>query len=180
MVDKMVKNFLVIFACLLALFLPANFAYGQDVSVLKNHDTEQPLDVSADSMRLKQKEGMGFLTGSVRVQQGGMLLVADQVTVFYDSEGGFDNPTIHRMDATGGVQITSASETVTAEWGVYDVSRRLVTLGGSVDYVSKGTKIHGERLELDLVTGSVRLDGEVKDGDTRVRGTFSIPENKKE
>jgi len=153
----------------------ASAVTAQDISVLKDHDTEQPMDVSADQMRLKQKEGLGFLTGSVMVKQGNMELSADQVVIFYDSEGGFDNPSIHRMDATGGVQLNSETETVTAEWGVYDVPRRLVTLGGTVDYKSGSIVISGERLELDLVSGAIRLDGEIKGGETRVRGVFSVP-----
>jgi len=153
----------------------ASSVSAQDISALKNHDTEQPMAIESQGMRIKQKEGLGFLTGSVLITQGKMEFSADQMVIFYDSEGGFDNPTIHRLDATGGVKIKSANETVMAEWGVYDVLRRLITLGGKVDYKSGSIELKGERLELDLVSGAVRLDGEVKDGETRVRGVFSVP-----
>lgn len=153
----------------------ASAVSAQDISVLKNHDTEQPMTVVSEGMRIKQKEGLGFLTGSVLITQGNMEFAADQMVIFYDSEGGFDNPSIHRLDATGGVKLNSATETVTAEWGVYDVPRRLVTLGGKVDYKSGSIELRGERLELDLVSGAIRLDGEVKGGESRVRGVFSVP-----
>ena len=163
------------------LLLTLAFGFGavataQDISALKNHDTEAPLTFKADDARLKHKEGRGFLKGNVSITQGDLQMTADEMIVLFDNEGGFDNPTIHRLDAKGGVKVVSTTETVTAEWGVYDVNRRLVTLGGTVNYQRNGASIKGERLELDLVSGSVKLDGETS-GDGRVSGSFSIPKS---
>lgn len=160
----------------MALFLLAPTPLSaQQASALKGHDTTQALDVAADEIKLKQKKGQAFLTGAVKVTQGDLVLTADQIVVLYDMAEGFDNPAVQRLDATGGVKLTSPSETVTSEWAVYDVEKRIVTLGGLVAYNGKDASIKGDRLELNLLTGLVKLDGQKQDGEQRVKGRFSVP-----
>ena len=148
---------------------------AQQASALKGHDTTQTLDFSADESKLKQKKGQIFLSGSVKITQGNLVFAADQIVLLYNMEEGFDNPSVQRLDATGGVKLTSPSETVTSEWAVYDVEKRIVTLGGVVAYESKDASIKGDRLELNLLTGLVKLDGQTQDGEQRVKGRFSVP-----
>ncbi|WP_417449046.1 LptA/OstA family protein [Kordiimonas sp.] len=145
--------------------------------MLKNHDTYQPIDISAERLEMKQKEGRAIFKGAVVVKQGDMTLNADTLTVFYQAENGVENPSISRLDAEGGVKLTSDSETLTGEWGVYDVDRRLITLGGSVSFMQGESILTGERLEFDLVSGLAKLDGRASD-DGRVRGQFSVPSPK--
>lgn len=151
---------------------------AQQASALKGHDTTQILDFSADESKLKQKKGQVFLTGTVRITQGDLVLTADQIVVLYNMAEGFDDPAVQRLDATGGVKLTSPSETVTSEWAVYDVEKRIVTLGGVVVYDSKDASIKGDRLELNLLTGLVKLDGQTQGGEQRVKGRFSVPKPK--
>ena len=167
---------------LLAVMSIASFSpvAAQQASALKGHDTTQALDVEADQIRLKQKKGQAFLSGAVKVSQGKLVLTANQIVVFYDIAEGFDNPSVQRLDATGGVKLTSPSETVSSEWAVYDVEQRIVTLGGKVAYNGIDASIKGDRLELNLLTGLVKLDGQLKDGQERVKGRFSVPKPEKQ
>jgi lipopolysaccharide export system protein LptA len=153
---------------------------AQQASALKGHDTGQALDVTANEIRLKQKKGQAFMTGSVEVSQGELMLTANQIVVFYDINAGFDNPSVQRLDATGGVKLTSPSETISSEWAVYDVVKRIVTLGGKVAYNGIDAAISGDRLELNLSTGLVKLDGQLTDGEQRVTGRFSVPKKEKQ
>lgn len=169
-----------LFAALIVAFvvgiLPVS---AQQASALKGHDTGQAFDYESDHLWLKQKKGQAFLTGSVKVSQGSLILTANQIVIFYDLAEGFDNPSVQRLDATGGVALTSPTETVTSEWAVYDVEKRIVTLGGKVAYNSQDASIQGDRLELNLLTGLVKLDGQSQDGDQRVKGRFSVPKPEK-
>lgn len=167
----MMKLYSAIFFLLATVAAPAT---AQDVSVLKSHDTKQPLEIAADHFELQQKEGRAILRQNVKVVQGGMTLTSEGMTIFYSAEQGSDLPTIARLDATGGVSLVSASETITADWGIYDVEERLITLGGSVNLVRGATEIAGARLEFDLRSGVMRLDSGQQDG--RVRGTFKVPD----
>jgi lipopolysaccharide export system protein LptA len=163
---------------LIALFAISGPASAQ--SDLKNHDTYQPLDIDAERFELRQRKGQAIFSGTVRVTQGKLILTSDSLTVFYASESESLNPSIDRLDARGGVTLSSSSEQVVSDWSVYDVNRRLVTFGGNVT-LKQGTNIlNGERLELDLISGLTKLDGEIGKNDGRVRGTFSVPTNEKD
>ena len=164
-------------AAVLSLAVAAQAA--ETVSALKQHDTAGPIDIVADRLEVRQKESLAVFKGSVEANQGDLTLKADAVTVYYSRDQGADGPAIARLDATGGVEIQSPSERVEGTWGVYDVERRVVTLGGSVVLQRGDTLIRGDRLELDLDTGITKLDGAPTttgaDQNGRVRGRFSVP-----
>lgn len=157
------------------IFTPVAFNIANAQSDLKNHDTYQPLDIDAERFELRQRQGQAIFSGTVRVTQGKLILTSDSLTVFYASTDEELNPSIDRLDARGSVKLSSSSEQVVSDWSVYDVNRRLVTFGGNVVLTQGNNTLNGERLELDLVNGLTKLDGEIGKNDGRVRGTFSVP-----
>ena len=165
------------FALVLLLLVMAPALQAQ--SVLKGHDTSQEIDISADRLEVRQRENIALFSGAVKVTQGKMTLMADGLTVYYDTDGGAD-PSIQRLDAKGNVRLASDSETVTSAWGLYDVERRLVTFGGNVLLVRGDSRLTGDRLELNLISGLTKVDGSQAstsgDSDGRVRGRFAVPE----
>jgi len=148
-------------------------------SVLKSHDTYQPIDITAERLEMKQKQGRAIFKGAVQVVQGKMTFTSDTLTVFYVTAEGADKPTISRLDAENNVKLISATESLSGDWGIYDVDRRLVTVGGNVVFTQGDSILKGSRLEFDLVSGLAKLDGQANGGAEagRVRGTFSVPEN---
>lgn len=147
-------------------------------SALKNHDTQQAIDVRADDLQANNRTGRASFRGNVTVVQGSMTLKSDSLTLFYNTEKGSTNPEIDRLDAEGKVTLTSASESVAANWSVYDVTARTITFGGKVELKRGGNILRGDRLELDLVSGLARLDGNPADNG-QVRGRFSVPNKDK-
>ncbi len=149
-------------------------------SVLKNHDTYQPLDISAERLEMQQKQGRAIFTGAVQVTQGKLTLRSDTITVFYDLSDTDSDPAISRLDAQGQFELFSESETLVGDWGIYDVDRQLVTVGGDVVFRQGTSELKGSRLEFDLVSGLAKLDGEdTRDSDGRVRGSFTVPSQPK-
>lgn len=148
----------------------------QAQSVLKNHDTYQPLDISAERLEMQQRQGRAIFSGAVQVTQGKLVLRSDTITVFYDLSDTDSDPTISRLDAQGKFELMSESETLLGDWGIYDVDRQLVTVGGNVIFRQGTSELTGSRLEFDLVSGLAKLDGEdTRDADGRVRGSFTVP-----
>jgi len=167
-------TFLKPIALMLALTVSAA-AHAQ--SILKSHDSYQPLDITADRLEMKQKQGRAIFKGAVKVTQGKMTLTSESLTVFYKTPEGSEKPAISRLDAQGTVTLVSETESLTGDWGIYDVDERLITLGGSVTFSQGNNTLKGNRLEFDLVSGLAKLDGQQQDGG-RVRGSFSVPEAK--
>ena len=160
----------------LLLLTPVFAANAQ--SVLKGHDTYQPIDIDAERLEMKQKQGRAIFRGSVKVTQGKMTLSAETLTVFYDTESNGKKPSISRLDAQGNVTIVSETESLAGDWGVYDVVRRLITIGGDVTFKQGDSNLKGRRLEFDLITGVAKLDGEEGTNNERVKGSFAVPEKK--
>jgi lipopolysaccharide export system protein LptA len=72
------------------------------------------------------------------------------------------------------VKLTSRGDTVRGQWAVYDVTRKIVTLGGNVELQQGDTVVKGDRLELDLASGKSRIQGlDSTGGEQRVRGEFT-------
>lgn len=155
--------------------LSANMSVAQEaISALKNHDTSQPIDISADRMEVRQNENIALLIGKVKAIQGNMTFTAERVTVYYEVAEGATKPTIARLDATGQFKLVSPTEVAEGSWGVYDVKQRLVTMGGAVKLTRNENIITADRLVLDLETGVTNFDGRQDNG--RVQGRFAVPE----
>lgn len=153
----------------------------QAQSILKDHDTYQPLDITAERLEMKQKQGRAIFKGAVRVVQGKMTLSSESLTVFYKTAEGEEKPAISRLDALGTVTLVSETESLAGDWGIYDVVRRLVTIGGNVVFKQGDNILKGQRLEFDLVSGLAKLDGQDDASDDgRVSGSFSVPKKEED
>lgn len=154
-------------------------AGAQELTSVGNFDTDQPIEINADSLEVQQDNNLAIFSGNVIAAQGDMRLKAQTLKVYYRrSEGGATQgeATISRIDAIGGVFLSSPNETAQGAVGVYDVENRVVTLSGSVVLTRGDNVIRGERLVLDLTTGRSRVDGVAASGrQERVRALFVPP-----
>jgi len=162
-----------------AIALAAGAALGQSsgsVSALKGHDSNAPVDVAADRIEVQDRADRAIFAGNVKVRQGTLTLDTARLTVAYSSGGGIQ---IRRLDAAGGVTVTSPSETARGNFGVYDLDARLITLVGDVRLVREGSTINGARLLIDLQSGRAVIDGGapgVGQSGGRVTGRFTVPQ----
>jgi len=153
----------------------AAIASAQGVSSLKNHDAGAPVDFAADRIELQDRADRAVLTGNVDVVQGDMRLMAARVTIAYASAA---QTQVTRMDASGGVTLTSRTETARSQFATYDLRTRLVTMIGNVSVMRAGKgETKGNRMVLNLNTGYVTLDGGAAGGRAggRVTGRFAPP-----
>ncbi len=154
-------------------------AGAQELTSVGNFDTNQPIEINADSLEVQQDKNLAVFSGNVIAAQGAMRLKAQTLKVYYRrSEGSATQAeaTISRIDAIGGVFLSSPNETAQGAVGVYDVENRVVTLSGSVVLTRGDNVIRGERLVLDLTTGRSRVDGVAASGQQeRVRALFVPP-----
>lgn len=145
---------------------------AEAVSALKGHDSNAPVDVAADRIELQDRADRAVLTGNVDVRQGDLTLRAGRLIVAYSRTGGTE---IQRLDASGGVTVTSPSETARSQFGVYDLDRRLITMIGDVVLTRNGSEVRGGRLVIDLDSGRATMDGSAVSGGGRVTGRFTVP-----
>lgn len=148
----------------------------QPVSALKGHNPDAPIDVAADRIEVQDRSDRAVFAGNVRVRQAQLTLDTERLTVAYSSAGGIQ---IRRLDASGGVTVTSPSETARGNFGIYDLDRKLITLVGAVQLSRGGSQINGQRLTIDLDSGRAVVDGGpagVGQSGGRVTGRFTVPQ----
>ena len=162
---------------LAAVSLGAGLASAQDgTSALKGHDSKAPIDLSADRAEAQDRVDRAIFAGNVVVRQGTLTLRTARLTLAYASENGID---INRIDASGGVTVTSPSETAKGDFAVYDLEDGLITMVGNVRLERGGSYLSGARLTIDLDSGRAVMDGGLRgvnqDGGGRVTGRFTVP-----
>jgi lipopolysaccharide export system protein LptA len=150
----------------------------EPVSALKGHNSNAPIDLSADRLEVQERADRAMFSGNVKVRQDELTLDTTRLTVAYASSGGVQ---IKRLDASGGVTVRSPSETASGAFGIYDLDRKLITLVGNVVLRRQGSQISGQRLVIDLDSGRAVIDGGpagVGQSGGRVTGHFTVPQRR--
>lgn len=145
------------------------------------HDSNAPVDYSADRIELQDKANRVVLSGNVDVTQKDLRLRAARVTVSYTNDGSLK---IQRMIATGGVLVTRGTDSARGDVAVYDLVQRIITMSGNVTLTRNGSTLNGGRAVINLATGMSTVDGRAAapSGGTgkggRVSGTFTVAKGK--
>ena len=163
---------------LVAAFMLASAGAAQDADDGASNagNARQAIEITADTLEVRQSENVAIFEGDVKAVQGEMVLDADMLTVYYrDVEGGQGNLGVARIDAEGNVVVSSPDETAQGQSGVYDVENGRIDLAGGVVLNRGNNIVRGEMLTMDLESGVSRVSG----GSTRVQGLF-VPEDEGE
>jgi lipopolysaccharide export system protein LptA len=156
-------------------------------------DKDQPVQIEAASLEVRDKNKMATFSGDVQVVQGDTTMKCQKLVVFYGQEVGIAQagaqppdakppdakpaPTsalpgpkgaqnIRRIEARGGVTVITKDQNASGDLGVYDLIAKTITLTGNV-VVSQGQNvIHGERVVVDTVTGNARVESNNQGGGT--------------
>ena len=176
-----------IILALAALAATAAFAQTQQVqpvSALKGHNSNAPVDVTAERIEVQDRADRAIFAGNVHVTQAELTLDTPRLTVAYsggqNQNGGVQ---IKRLDAADGVVVRSPSETAKGDFGVYDLDRKLITLIGNVQLNQQNNQVNGSRLVIDLDSGRAVIDGGppgVNSSGGRVSGHFTVPQHQQQ
>ena len=155
----------------------------QPVSALKGHNSNAPVDVTADRIEVQDRADRAIFAGNVHVTQAELTLETPRLTVAYSGgQAGVSSVQIRRHDAADGVVVKSPSETARGDFGIYDLDRKLITLIGNVQLKRQNDQVNGARLVIDLDSGRAVVDGGppgVNQSGGRVTGHFTVPQNQK-
>lgn len=154
MFDRFLATFLAVaLACVGA-------ASAQDTNVTfggLKADTSLPVEVTAENLSVNQADGTAVFSGDVLVKQGEMRLQADEIRVQYDATG----KAIDKLFASGGVLLVNARDAAQAAEAIYTIDSGEVVMSGGVLMTQGQTTIKGDRLEINLKSGTGRMVGGV-------------------
>lgn len=151
-----------------------------------SQNRDQPIQIEAASLEVRDKQKEATFTGDVKVVQGDTTMKSKSLVVFYDGSdsskqaggaapakgagknqikaaepGPGGSSSIRRLEARGNVVVTQKDQVVTGEAAIFDTRTNLVTMqGGSGKVVlTKGKNIlRGDRLIVDMTTGTSRVE----------------------
>jgi lipopolysaccharide export system protein LptA len=147
-------------------------------------DKDQPVQIEAASLEVRDKNKTATFAGDVQVVQGDTTMKCQKLVVFYGQEVGIAQAgapppdakpaaapvgpkgaqNIRRIEARGGVTVITKDQNASGDLGVYDLVAKTITLTGNV-VVSQGQNvIHGERVVVDTVTGNARVESNNQGG----------------
>lgn len=121
-------------------------------------DTTLPVEIGADQLRVNNADGTAVFSGNVLVGQGEMRLAAGRVEVTY----GTDGRSIQQLKATGGVTISNLADAAEAQEALYTIDSGVVVLTGDVLLTQGDSALSGQKLTLDLKSGTGVMEGRVQ------------------
>jgi lipopolysaccharide export system protein LptA len=123
-------------------------------------DRAAPVEVAADSLEIDQATGRATLTGNVVIAQGDLRLSADLVTVDYATVDG--ERRIERLNASGSVIVVAGADAAEGQEATYTLGTSEIMLEGDVLVTQDGSTLAGDRLAVNLETGSGTVTGRVR------------------
>jgi lipopolysaccharide export system protein LptA len=128
------------------------------------HDSKAQIEITADSLEVRQAENLAIFAGQVVAGQGTLRLTADKLEVNYasgtsDGTASAGTGKIDKMRAEGNVFLSNGSETAKGAWAEYNVASGMVQMGGSVVLTQGDNAISGQSLVIALNAGTGKVEG---------------------
>jgi lipopolysaccharide export system protein LptA len=166
------------FALTTAVIFGSGLGSMAQAQIIPNHNSNAPIDVSADSLDVASREGRASYIGNVTVRQDRLTMSAGRVSVAFSTGSGID---INRVEATGNVTVSADDLNARGNVALYDLNSRLITMIGNVELVQRGNRLTGNRLVINVGSGRANLTGgtTTPDGAStggRVTGRFTVPQ----
>ena len=155
---------------------------GQNALQGFSQNRDQPIQIEAASLEMRDKKKEATFTGNVKVVQGDTTMTSKSLVVFYDGgaqsgqggQGSAKSPkaapaatpgpdgssAIRRLEARGDVKVTQKDQVVTGETAVYDTKTNMITMQGGVVLTQCKNVMRGDRLTVDMTTGVSRVESD--------------------
>jgi lipopolysaccharide export system protein LptA len=151
-----------------------------------SQNRDKPIKITSSTLEVRDKDKVATFSGDVHLIQGDTTLRSKTLVVFYEDDsapkpakppppiaGAADaspmSQQIRRVEAKGGVFVTQKDQTATGESGVFDTQANTVTLIGNVVIAQGPNVVKGDRLTVDLTSGTSRVECGKSQGQCRVQ-----------
>jgi lipopolysaccharide export system protein LptA len=147
-----------------------------------SQNRDQPIQIEASSLEMRDKKKEATFTGNVKVVQGDTTMTSKSLVVVYDQNttapapagnpkaksaplksatpGPGGSSSIRRLEAKGSVVVTQKDQIVTGETAVFDTRANLITMLGGVVLTKCKNVLRGDRLVVDMTTGVSRIESD--------------------
>ena len=113
-------------------------------------------------MNIEQNTGEATFSGSVIATQGNLILTAVTIVVEYTLKNSRMTSEMEKLTAKKDVTIVSDTQSAVANKVVYDIKSENIIMTGDVILKEGLSATSGDRLTINLKTGSRRMEGNVR------------------
>lgn len=129
------------------------------ISLARQSDFSQPIDVQADSSEFDEKSGVQVLRGNVQITQGSMKIRADEIRVGIEfgklsTITGVGSPIIFEQENEEGEPVSGQCDRIE-----YNAKTASLTLIGNASLKQPNQELSGDRIVFDSKTQKVRAEG---------------------
>ena len=125
-------------------------------------DTSLPLEIKSEELNIEQNTGIATFSGNVIATQGNLILTALTLVVEYALKNSRMTSEMEKLTANKDVTIVSETQSAVANKMVYDVKSEKIIMTGDVILKEGLSATSGDRLTINLNTGSRRMEGNVR------------------
>lgn len=125
-----------------------------------------------DKLTYNNKQNEMNAYGAAKAIRGDDIIVADRLIGRFVKDSTNGTSKMKDLEAIGNVTITTPTEILHGDKGIYDAVKNTATITGNVRIDRGESFITGTRGEVDLNTNISRMYGDATAGDGRVRGVF--------
>ena len=121
-----------------------------------------PLEIKSEELNIEQNTGKATFSGSVMATQGNLILTAVTIVVEYALKNSRMTSEMKKLTANKDVTIVSDTQSAVANKVVYDIISENIIMTGDVILKEGLSATSGDRLTINLNTGSRRMEGNVR------------------
>jgi lipopolysaccharide export system protein LptA len=133
-----------------------------------SQNRDQPIQIEAGSLEMREKKKQATFVGNVKVVQGDTAMTSKSLVAFYDQNAPLKSATpgpggsssIRRLEAKGGVVVTQKDQVASGETAIFDTRTNLITMLGGVVLTQCKSVMRGDRLSVDMTTGVSRIESD--------------------
>ena len=131
-------------------------------------DAQQPIQIEADSLVVRDKENTSAYAGNVRLNQGSLKIRCEQLTLYFGENKELilmkmaGTPATFRLLDDQQQELRGESEKME-----YRVSESFLMLVGNAMFTHAGDTIESNQIQVDTNSGSVEAGGSESDGRVR-------------
>ena len=125
-------------------------------------NTSLPLEIRSKELNIEQNTGKATFSGSVMATQGNLILTAVTIVVEYALKNSRMTSEMKKLTANKDVTIVSDTQSAVANKVVYDIVSENIIMTGDVILKEGLSATSGDKLTINLNTGSRRMEGNVR------------------
>jgi lipopolysaccharide export system protein LptA len=150
---------------------------------------KDPVNIEANFLEVRDKDKVAVFKGNVVVVQGDTTMRCKELEVHYEGSALGSDPRqkvpatksqqksesaqrIKRLVAIGGVIVTAKDQKAVGDKGIFEMATNIVILDGNVVVTQGQNVMNGDKLTVNLTSGTSKLDGVKQQGTQRVKGVF--------